>query len=91
MSSISTTIQAEKERIGMLGLHCFGKEDYGAVSLPCVAEGIAGFRWGRDKRPAKSCCLKLQPAPLGGRHRNESGTALSQHPGMNPSLSSCSL
>lgn len=91
-SSISTTIQAGKERIRVLGLHCFGKEDYGAVSLPSVEEEIAGFRrapQGRNKRPVKSCCLKLQSVPLGGR--NESGTAISQHPGMNPSLSSCSL
>lgn len=45
MSSISVMIQAEKERVGMVGLFCFSKEDYEAVSLPCVKEGIIAYQW----------------------------------------------
>lgn len=40
VSSITIMIQAEKERVKMVGLFCFLKEDYEAVFLPCAKEGI---------------------------------------------------
>lgn len=67
LPSISTAIQAKKERIKALGLYCFGKEDYEAVSLPCVEEGITELRRaprGRDKRPVRACCLQAVVGPV---------------------------
>lgn len=67
LPSISTAIQAKKERIKALGLYCFGKEDYEAVSSPCVEEGITELRrapQGRDKRPVRSCCLQAAVGPV---------------------------